>query len=112
VDPHVAAFAAVGVILPPKDDLPVLQAEQTMAGDRYAMGVSGQIMQYMLWSTEGRLGIDHPILAKQCTQECCEVLFGSESLQAPGEDELLGSESASQSGDELSAEHAAQNFHG
>src|SRR6516165_11287072 len=112
VDLHVAEFAAVGVILPPKDDLPVLQAEQTMVGDRNPMGVSGQIMQHMLWSAEGRLGIHHPILAKQRAQECCEVPFRSESLQAPGEDELPGSESAFQSGDELSAEHAAQNFHG
>ena len=112
MDPHVAEFAATGVILPPKDDLSVLQAEQTMVGDRYAMGVSGQIMQHMLWSTEGRLGIDHPILAKQRAQECCEALFRSEGFEASGEDELPGSESAFQSGDELSAEHSAQNFHG
>src|SRR5215472_8978579 len=70
VDLHAAEFAASGIILPPKDDLPVLQAEQTMVGDRYPMGVAGQIMQHMLWSAEGWLGIHHPILAKQRAQEC------------------------------------------
>src|SRR5215469_17063566 len=78
VDLHVAEFAAAGIILPPKDDLSVLQAEQTMVGDRYPMGVAGQIMQHMLWSAEGRLGIHHPILAKQRAQECCKGLFRGE----------------------------------
>src|SRR6516162_9766691 len=112
VDPHVAEFAAAGIILPPKDDLPVLQAEQTMVGDRYPMGVAGQIMQHMLWSAEGRLGIHHPILVKQRAQKCCKVFFRGECFEAPGEHELPGSESTFQSGYELPTEHAAQNFHG
>ena len=96
----VAEFAATGVILPPKDDLSALQAEQTMVGDRYAMGVSGQIMKHMLWSTEGRLGIDQPILAKQRARTAAKPSFEASACRHPGEGELPGSESAFQSGDE------------
>jgi len=44
LDTHVAEFAAVSVILPPKDDLPVLQAEQTSSYAAFCCTCSPKVL--------------------------------------------------------------------
>ena len=82
-----------------------------MVGDGDAMGITGQVLEDMVWPTEGWFGIDDPILLKQRSQESAEILFIRQWQTLTEEGELSGAESASQSGAELTAEHPAQHFH-
>ena len=36
-----------------------------MVGDSYAMGVAAQILEHIVWSTEGWFRIHHPVLSEQ-----------------------------------------------
>src|SRR6266851_4484766 len=62
---HGALLAAVRVVLPAEGDPGVGDREQAMVGDGDTMGVTREIVQHMLGSAEGRLGIDDPVLLEQ-----------------------------------------------
>jgi hypothetical protein len=59
-----AVLVVMGIILPSKRDVSVGHVYQPMVGDRDAMGVTRQIMEYVFRSAEWSLRIDHPILAE------------------------------------------------
>ena len=59
-------------------DVRIGHLDQTMVGDGDAMGVAGQIVQYVLWPTERLLRVDHPVFVEQRTQECGERLLVSQ----------------------------------
>jgi len=61
---HLPPFAAVGVVFPQEGHVGVGKINEPMIGDRDAMSVSGQVMQNMFGTTEGPLGVDHPVFSK------------------------------------------------
>ena len=63
-DGHDLLLAACGVVLPAEGDLILLEGNEPMVGDRDAVGVAGEIVQNMLCSAKGRLGVDDPLLGK------------------------------------------------
>jgi hypothetical protein len=48
-------FAAMRVVLPTEGDRTVCNSEQSMVGDCYAMGVTGQVMEDMFGAAKGGL---------------------------------------------------------
>jgi len=58
-------LAAVGIITPTEGDAIVFKRHETMVGDGHAMGVAGQVVENMFGATEGRLGVDHPVLVAE-----------------------------------------------
>lgn len=102
----VARFVAV--VLPGECDRFIAEPAQAVVGDRHAMGVTAKIFQYLLWTTERRLGVDHP-LGTRCR---CQVfgegnaiaqrLQGIEELQfavVEGQLQLSDEQAAKQSGE-------------
>ena len=61
LEPYGAAAVAVPRVAPAKAHLAVLDAYQPSVRDGDPMRVACQILQHMLGSTEGRLGVDHPL---------------------------------------------------
>src|SRR5664279_3469860 len=59
-DAHHLGFASVAVILPLEGDLAVFQSQEAPMGDGHAMGVAAEILQDMLRSAKGSLGVHHP----------------------------------------------------
>jgi hypothetical protein len=59
---HDLLLAAVGIVAPSEGDAIVLEGHEAMVGDSDAMGVVGQVVENMFGATEGRLGVDHPVL--------------------------------------------------
>ena len=59
---HDLVLATVGIVSPAEGDAIVQQGHQAMVGDGDAMGVAGQIVENMVGTAEGRLGIDDPVL--------------------------------------------------
>src|SRR5271170_3043198 len=81
-----------------------------MVGDGDAMGIAGQVMQHMLWTAEGWLGINDPVLVIKCAQEDGEALLFLERPALAEEAQLMAGKEAPQSGDELAAEDAAEHL--
>ena len=82
-----------------------------MVGDGDAMGVAGQIVQYVFRPAKGRLGVDDPVLAKQGAQEGGERLLVRQRQTFSEESQLFAAKGASQSGHELAAKDTAEHFH-
>jgi len=61
---HDLLLAAMGIVPPTKRDAIVLEGHEVMVGDGDAVGVTGQVVENMFGATEGRLGVDHPVLPK------------------------------------------------
>jgi hypothetical protein len=68
-------------------------------------------MKNMFWTSEGPLGIDHPVMTKERSEERVECFFISEVSDASSEGKLFFPEGALQAGDELAAKQSAQHFH-
>jgi len=62
---HGAALAVVSIVLPAEGDVGIGYLHQPMVRDGNAMGVAGQIVQYMFWPSERFFRIDDPVLVKQ-----------------------------------------------
>ena len=56
---------AVSGISPSESNLSVSEGKQSVVGDGNAVGVSAEIAQHVLRATEGRLGIDDPVVTEQ-----------------------------------------------
>ena len=78
---HHFVLAAVGIVLPTEGDALVFESHQAMVGDGDAMGVAGQIVENMVGTAEGRLGIDDPVLLAELPEEVAEGLRQGELLK-------------------------------
>jgi hypothetical protein len=91
---HLLFVISVGVILPAKGDLVVLESHETVVGNGDPMGVASEIAQHMMGTAERRLGIDDPVLPEQGAQEGAEGWLVFEGLQGSCESKLPLAESA------------------
>ena len=65
---HQLLLVVVSRVAPTKGDLLVGTRYESMVGDGHAMGVAAQILEHILGATEGRFGVDHPVLSEQWPQ--------------------------------------------
>lgn len=72
---HHPPFAAMRVVFPAERDVGIGEIEEAVVRDRDPMCVSGQIMQNVLGTAEGALGIYDPIFAKKRAKESVERLL-------------------------------------
>ena len=80
---HGAALAVMGVVLPAKSDVIAVHCEESMVGDRHAMGVAGQILKHVFRSAKGRLRINDPFFPKESAQERRECLLIASGRHSP-----------------------------
>src|SRR5215469_4039267 len=102
----------MGGIAPTKGDRPVNKRDQTMVGDSYAMSVTAQITEHMLWTSEGRFGVDHPVLSEQCSEPGSKSFRLSEKLQVSMKVELAVVKSVLERFVELAAKEATKHLDG
>ena len=111
-DRHRPWLTSASVVLPPEGNLAVRNVDDPVIGNGHSVGVAGQVMKNMFWPSEGPLGIDHPVMTKEGAQEGAEGFFIGEVSDASRKGELSVTKGALQAGDELTAKHAAEHFHG
>ena len=70
---------SVGVILPTESHALSFEGQQTVIGNRHAMGVAAEIAQHLQGTTESGLGIDHPVVTMETAEQFCELLRVGES---------------------------------
>ena len=109
---HQALLVAVRGVSPAEGNLSVFEGDQTVIGDRHAVGVATEITENMFGATEGRLAIDHPVLPEQGAEEGSESLPFRQKLEVPVEAELAVVEGPLESGDKLATEDSPQHLHG
>lgn len=61
---HLPLLITMGIIFPTERDLICGHGDQPVIGDGHTMGVASQVMEYMLGSPEGLLGVHHPVFRK------------------------------------------------
>jgi hypothetical protein len=74
-DRHRPLLTSASVVLPPESNLAVRNVDNPVIGNGHSVGVAGQVMKNMLWPSEGPLGIDHPVMTKERSQEGAECFF-------------------------------------
>jgi hypothetical protein len=79
-----------------------------MIGDGDALRIAGEIVQNMFGTSEGWLGVDHPVFAEEESQERVESAGLSKTLEWAMELELVLKKELLQSGCELAPEDATQ----
>jgi len=75
---HRALLAAVSIVLPSEGDAFAIECEESMIGNGDPVRISAEITQDLLRATEGRFGIDHPVLAVQLSQKSTELFWISQ----------------------------------
>ena len=58
---HLLARITIATVSVPEGDQAILDFHDAVVGNGNTMGVSAEIVQYLLRAVERRLGIDHPI---------------------------------------------------
>src|ERR1700740_704174 len=66
---HGAAAVVVPRVAAAKPHQAVFEADESAVCDGDAVGVAGQILQHMFWTTEGRLGVDYPLSPSQASDQ-------------------------------------------
>ena len=69
---HDLLLTAPCVVFPAKRDSIILESHQSMVGDGDAVRIAGEIVQNMFRTSEGWLGVDHPVFAEEESQERVE----------------------------------------
>jgi hypothetical protein len=108
---HGALLVVVCVVFPSQNHLGLVDREDAVVGNGYAVRVTAQIVQHVFRSAERWLGVNDPIFLKQGVQKCREGLFVDQRQTFSVKRQLLGTEGASQSGYEFSTKDTAENTH-
>ena len=69
---HQTLLVFVSGIAPAKSDHAIGESNESMVGNRYAMGVLAEITKRVLGAAEGAFCINHPFGAEQRAQPCGE----------------------------------------
>lgn len=67
---HDALLVAVRVVFPSEAYVVTIEAEQALVADGDAMSIAAEIAQHANGISEGRLGINHPVVLEQRAHEC------------------------------------------
>ena len=82
-DGHQLGFAGIAIIFPLERDLTVLEGPQTAVGDGHAMGVAAEILQDVVWSSQRRLGVDHPFFMLERRQVAGKGIGSASGARSP-----------------------------
>ena len=80
-DRHDFLLAAVRIVFPAKRDPIILERHQSMVGDGDAVCIAGEIVQNMLGTAEGWLGIDDPVLLEELSEKLAKATWLSKTLE-------------------------------
>ena len=101
----------VGVVLPAEPDLAVLQGDQPVVADRHPVGVPGQVLQHLLRSAEGRLGVHDPLGLGAGGEPALELAGVGQRGELAVEGEPSPVEGGAEQRQELAPEDAAEHAH-
>ncbi len=105
---HRALDATAPVVFVAEDDFAIVDVNQTLIGDGDAVSIASQILEYLLWTCEGRLGVDDPIVTVQPLDEITCGHRVPERFDRTFEGQLAFSPSPLEEVDELSGDEVTK----
>ncbi len=78
---HDLLLTAVRIVFPAKRDSIILKRNQSMVGDGDAVRIASEIVQNMLGTAEGWLGIDDPVLVEEPSEKLAKATWLSKTLE-------------------------------
>src|SRR5437868_3977207 len=111
VESHHLRFAVMAIILPAEADAAICQADEPRIGAGEAMRIATETSQHLLWSTEGRLGIDDPLDATDFGKATSEGGLLGESGEITEKAEIAGVEGGLEVFEEEPTEEPRQHAH-
>ena len=108
VEAHGSLNVVVGVVLVAESDLTVVEGDEPLVGDSDPMGVSGEVLEHLLGTTERGLGVNHPVFVSKGLEPTFPCLGMFEFAKIAVETKLLVLPGSVKFGDELSPEEPAQ----
>ena len=99
-------------VAPTKGDRAVVERNQSVVGDGYAVGIAAEVVEHILWTTERWFGVDDPMLSKQWPEPRGKDLRLSKWRQIAGKVQLPSLKSRLERVDELSAKYATEHVDG
>ena len=85
IEGHDVAAVVMPGVSPAEAHLSVVEADKPSVGDGDTVGVAGQVLQDVFGTTEGRLGVDHPLLVTQGREQGVKCVRLGECSQGTGE---------------------------
>jgi hypothetical protein len=111
VQRHEFSLVAMSGVTPAKRDPIILHGNQAPVGNGNPVGIAGQIFEDLLGSTEGRLGMDYPLLVFELSNEAVEFRGLAKTGERAGKAQFLlpvgAGEQRQKGASEASAEHLA-----
>ena len=108
VEAHGSLNALVRVVLVAESDHAVVEGDQPLIGDGDTMGVSGEVLEHLLGTTERGLGVNHPVFVSKGLEPTFPCLGMFEFAKIAVETKLLVLPGSVKFSDELSPEEPAQ----
>ena len=103
------ALSVAGLAVDPSElNLIAVEADQPVVGDGHPMGITAQITENLCGSSEGRLGIDDPVMDVKSPDPGTEALRIFQCLKLWRETDLAGGDQLFESIDELAAKNRAE----
>lgn len=109
---HDSRLVAAGIVPPTKRDVAAIEGNEPVVGDGDTVGVAPEVTDDLLRTAEGGLGIDDPVLTKQCSKKCREALGFFQMLDRSGASQFFLPVSAPETIDKLSPEDFAERLNG
>lgn len=111
-DGHDSGLVAARIVPPTKRDVAAVEGKETVVGDGDTMSVASEVADHVRGAAEGGLGVDNPVLAKQCSKERREALGFCQVLDRSRTSQWLFPMSATQSIHKLCPEDLAERLNG
>jgi hypothetical protein len=110
---HGPLLVGMGVVLPGEGHGVRIDGEEAMVGDGDAVGVSGQVLERLLGSAEGRFRVDAPVAALRLgeqTAECGSIIVEVREGAMKAKPACIMS--GANQGEPLTAKDATEHAHG
>jgi hypothetical protein len=78
---HDFLLATMRIIFPAKRHSIILEGNQSMVGDGDTVCIAREIVQNMLGTAEGWLGVDDPVLAKELSKKVLKATWFDKTLE-------------------------------
>src|SRR5215471_7998181 len=99
------------IVLPPECDLAIVTGKQASIGERHAMGVTREIAEDLLRSSQRRLGVDHPLCLLKGREALVPGRPGTPLLALPLHTEAFLGRRLPQCRQEQAPKHPAEHPH-
>ena len=103
---------SVGRVSPAEGHAAIVHLQQAAIGDGHPVRIASQILEDLLGTAEGRLGIDHPVQSLELSEESIEGSRLLESSERAAKPEFVSAIGAAEQHQELAPKHLGENFAG